>query len=195
MFVSSDIKKIFIAAFRLIFADDADFPYNKTDPTIGKVLISTKYTDTTAESQVPQIIFSTIGYNSSPTSFNNNFHEEYTGSIGTTTADSLKRYTNIISFTMTTECISTVKAESEAVADRLFNYLTMTHERLFTSLNINIRGVQVSEAVPRSQFPQYSFTSTVGIQGDFTISWVLGPSQYSPMLQDIKYTLTLDDDF
>jgi len=190
VYISTDIKKIFIAAFREIFADDADFPYNKTDPKAGKVLISTKYTTPEAELQVPQIIIPSVNYNAQTLTFGNNFDTEIPGDI-LVNRDSQKKYSNVINFSMGIECVSSVKAEAETIVDKLFNFMTMNYAQLFTELNMNIRGVSVNEAIPRAQFPQTTFSATIVLQGDFVITWTVSPNDNSEMLAEIKYGMTL----
>lgn len=190
IYVTNHVKKLFIAAFREIFAQDADFTYNKTDAALGKLLISGKYAEPKTENKVPQLIFSTVAYSSSPTTLGGNLHEQILATtVNGVTKNSRTKYSNIVQFTMSVDCVSTVKAEAELLADKVFNALTISECELIAELGPNIRGVQVGEAIPRNQYPQYQFISQIMVQGDFVIQWLMEPSQAHPLLASIKESL------
>jgi hypothetical protein len=192
VFITNDVKKLFILCFREIFAYDADFTYNKTDAELGKLLISSKYAEPKTENKLPQLIFSTVAYNGDVLTLGNNFAEERSGFIRAgVVQNSQRRYSNIIQFQLSIDCVSTVKAECELVADKVFNALTVEDAQLFQELDMNIRRVNVGEAIPRNQYPQYQFIAPITVQGDFMIQWTMEPTSEHPLLGAVQLQIQL----
>ncbi|MDD4402370.1 MAG: hypothetical protein PHI24_10960 [Desulfitobacteriaceae bacterium] len=85
-----------------------------------------------------------------------------------------KQFTKIVNYQMQIDVLSTVKAESELLVDKVFNIFSHECIDLWDALQLNVRGVSVNEVGPNEQYPQYSFVGPVIIQGDFRLVWTMG---------------------
>lgn len=166
MFIKRELKKLFIAVFREVFALDPDFPYNEVDSSI---IISSRYAKPKSEDLLPQIVISTNNYSSSTESFYNNFLSEAPGSVpGTITR---RKFTNTVQFQMLIDILDTNKEECEEIGDKVFNILNHEYAELFKRLNLTLLGVGVSEVIPKEQYPQYTYTCSVTVSGTFRLEW------------------------
>lgn len=189
IYVTNDVKKIFILAFRQIFETDTDFMYSDDD-NATLILIASKYANAEIENTIPQVIVSTAGYSSQPTAFMNNFATEFQGNA-LLNKDVSREHANIVNIQMTLDCVSSNKAESEFIADKVYNFMTREYQQLFEYLGINIRGISVGESIARNQVPQEQYVCSVNVTADFTIAWVMGPNtDIAPMSKYIKLNYT-----
>lgn len=197
IYITNTLKRLFIVAFREIFASDADFPYNREDEKNTSIIITSKYVSPKTENTLPQIVVSTSSYSGSQDTFYNNFQEEVLSQTQPTSPTAKPTYlgkksTKIIPFQVVFDVMSSVKNESEVVADKVFNSLSHTYVQLFDALGLNIRNVIVGEAIMRQQYPQYSFVTSVGATGDFRLTWTTEPNiDYTHIFTNIKFVLSI----
>lgn len=175
LYVTDYLKRLHISTLRELFALDTDFPYNKVDVNKSSILINSKYAEPKdLENQKPQIIVSAASYSSATDLLSNNFYEEIAPNVVKNDVIATKKFTKLVTYQLKADVLSPVKAESERIADKVFNILNHEYVGLWDALKINIRQVSVSESGPRNQYPQYSFISPVFAQGDFRFIWTMG---------------------
>lgn len=202
LYVTDYLKRLHISTLRELFALDMDFPYNKIDISKSSVLINSKYTEPSdLENRMPQIIVSATSYSSATDLLANNFYEEVAPNQVKNDAIVTKRFTKLVTYQLKADILSPVKAECERLTDKVFNIFNHECVGLWDALKVNIRQVSAGEAGPRSQYPQYSFTSPIFVQGDFRFIWTMGvPINPTPnlnqahILRNIQVAIEATDD-
>lgn len=187
--IKKELKKLFIAVLREVFARDEDFPYNKDDALETSIVISPRYAAPETENLLPQLIISANSYGTSVESLFNNFWQEAPGSLpGTITK---RKYTNIVQFQLSIEVLSTVKEECEDLSDKVFNIINHEYANLFRKLHLDIQNLSVSDTGVKQQYPQYNFISTIGVSGAFRLEWVVSPEKDdgTELLKQVKFTI------
>lgn len=188
IYFSSELKKTFIAAFKAIFAVDTDFPYNNDD-TLTSIFITPKFISMNVENPIPQVIFSTVSYGGEgEDTLNNNYSKDSENASGQLV--NIKQ-TKIIRFQINIDVVDTNKTECEKVADKVFNILSHNYIKFIRDLGFNVRNIVVSECIPKEQFPQYKFLSTVVMQGDCRLNYISGPKSETDIniLNSFKFYL------
>lgn len=196
IYLKKELKKLFLAVFREIFAVDPDFLYNKNDILNSSILISSRYATPKTEDLMPQIIVSVANYTAGKDSLLDNFYKESPGLLpGTVTK---REHTNIVQFQVQIDVLSSVRDECETISDKVFNLLNHECSELMLKLGLNIRDVSVGEASPKDQYPRYSFVAPVTIVGALRLQWSIGKTeeaelQQKYLLKNIKVSLSTDD--
>ena len=166
---STELKKVIISVLREAFAVDTDYPYNKDDTSASKVAISAKYSEPKDESKLPQIIAGVSNYHAAQDTLSGNLlREEFRAGKRYSTS-----YTKSVSFSVEVAVISTNRYEANDIADKVFNIFDHKYFWLMEQLGTKISDLSVSEAQPRSQFPQYEYVAGVGMRGTQQLTWVI----------------------
>ena len=192
VYITDEIKKRFLVPFRALFAIDTEFPYNKDDASLSRILLSAKYPEQKTEGKLPHVTVSVNNYYTSTMTLNRNFHEE--AGVRNDKTVTGRRFTTKINFTVGIDCFSTVAQEASKVADIIFNILN-THyaAEMSTVMGIDCRTIAVGEAQLNAQYPQYRWMSSVSVQGDMNLSSILYyPEDYGNILKGIGIDVKLD---
>ena len=188
--LTNDIKKRFIASFREIFARDTDFTYNKDDMKNSHIIITAKYASPEAENLLPQIVVSTVGYSTQPTSFYGNYAGMVVNPTPLNPNGLVQECKALVPFSCTFDVMSSNKPECELVADKVFNAVVVEYPWAFDSLGLQIQAINVGEAIPKEQYPRYSFISTVTVSGMLVLNYTdVPPIDKKTLLENIRFTL------
>ena len=190
VYFSREIKRLFLVLFRELFALDTDFPYNKDDIKSSALVISTSFVRLEVNNKLPQIIVNSISYSTvGEDSIGSNFYQQLKNTSGVIT---VSEFTKVINFQIGIDVLSTVRAESEMLSDKVFNAVNHNGLDLLMSLGFFPRSLGVSEPTLKEQYPQYTFTSSVTVVGDCRLTWRISPVEDN-VLQGFKLALSMTD--
>jgi len=190
VYLSREIKRLFLVLFRELFALDTDFPYNKDDVRSSGIVISTSFVRLEANNKLPQIIVNSISYSAvGEESIGNNFYRQAANSSNVITTS---EFTKLVNFQVGIDILSTVRAESEILSDKVFNAINHNGSELLMAVGFLPKSLGVSDPTLKEQYPQYTFTSSVTVVGDCRMTWRVYPVEDN-ILQSFKMALSLPD--
>ncbi len=190
--LSFDIKRLFLALLRELFALDTDFTYNNDDKVNSSLVISTSYALNALENKLPQVIVSGASYTTvGEDSISQGFHQEIPLTSNRNVVDS-RKYTKIVNFQVTIDVLSTVRGECEKLADKVFNIINHIGNYILINEGFFTTSISVSEPTIKQQYPQYSFVSSIVVTGSSRLVWTVSNLD-KQLLQNIKLALTIED--
>ena len=183
--IRTELKKLFVASLREIFAADDLFPYNDND-TLTSILITTKMPLNTAQNQLPHIVWNGASYSASIETLTNNLASE---AFDTTTKLSSRKYSAAVFFSCTLSAVSTVFDEANVIGDKIFNYLFVDFPDEFQDLGLFVDSVNVGEATLKESSPQTQYVCPITVQGHVRLTWSVTPTGQT-LANKVRLTVT-----
>jgi hypothetical protein len=188
VYIKNELKKLLVVTFREVFAKDTDFPYNN-DISESSLLVSTRYATPKTDALLPQLIVNADSYGGGNDSFFNNFFEESKGSVAGTITH--KKFTKVIQFQASIDAVSSNKEECEFLADKVFNILNHEYAALIQLLGLYVSQITVGDTAPKTQYPQYSFVSSIGVLGTLRLEWAIGAiDDQRDLFRTVKFNIS-----